>query len=41
MDEVIIFGLNYFKIYYFDCFKECFKSINLEDEVFEIIMVLI
>lgn len=40
MDEVTIFGLNYFKIYYPDRLKERFKSINLEDEAPEIIMAL-
>lgn len=40
MDEVTIFGLNYFKTYYPDRLKECFKSINLEDEAPEIIMAL-
>ncbi|HGA2921576.1 TPA: ribosome biogenesis GTPase YlqF [Streptococcus agalactiae] len=40
MDEVTIFGLNYFKTYYPDRLKERFKSINLEDEAPEIIMGL-
>lgn len=40
MDEVTIFGLNYFKTYYPDRLKERFKSINLEDEAPEIIMDL-
>ncbi|HHL0815182.1 TPA: ribosome biogenesis GTPase YlqF [Streptococcus agalactiae] len=40
MDEVTIFGLNYFKTYYPDRLKERFKSINLEDEAPEIIMSL-
>ncbi|HEO6153285.1 TPA: ribosome biogenesis GTPase YlqF [Streptococcus agalactiae] len=40
MDEVTIFGLNYFKTYYPDRLKERFKSINLEDEAPEIIMPL-
>ncbi|HGD1435213.1 TPA: ribosome biogenesis GTPase YlqF [Streptococcus agalactiae] len=40
MDEVTIFGLNYFKTYYPDRLKERFKSINLEDETPEIIMAL-
>ncbi|HEO0674118.1 TPA: ribosome biogenesis GTPase YlqF [Streptococcus agalactiae] len=40
MDEVAIFGLNYFKTYYPDRLKERFKSINLEDEAPEIIMAL-
>lgn len=40
MDEVTIFGLNYFKTYYPDHLKERFKSINLEDEAPEIIMAL-
>lgn len=40
MDEVTIFGLNYFKTYYPDRLKERFKSINLEDEAPEIIMTL-
>lgn len=40
MDEVTIFGLNYFKTYYPDRLKERFKSINLEDEAPEIIMAL-
>lgn len=40
MDEVTIFGLNYFKTYYPDRLKERFKSINLEDESPEIIMTL-
>ncbi|HFZ6765029.1 TPA: ribosome biogenesis GTPase YlqF [Streptococcus agalactiae] len=40
MDEVTIFGLNYFNTYYPDRLKERFKSINLEDEAPEIIMAL-
>lgn len=40
MDEVTIFGLNYFKTYYPDRLKERFKSINLEVESPEIIMTL-
>lgn len=40
MDEVTIFGLNYFKTYYPDRLKERFKNINLEDESPEIIMTL-
>ncbi|HEN9170026.1 TPA: ribosome biogenesis GTPase YlqF [Streptococcus agalactiae] len=40
IDEVTIFGLNYFKTYYPDRLKERFKSINLEDEAPEIIMAL-
>ncbi|HGA4081500.1 TPA: ribosome biogenesis GTPase YlqF [Streptococcus agalactiae] len=40
MDEVTIFGLNYFKTYYPDRLKQRFKSINLEDEAPEIIMAL-
>ncbi|HFQ3691820.1 ribosome biogenesis GTPase YlqF [Streptococcus agalactiae] len=40
MDEVTIFGLNYFKTYYPDRLEERFKSINLEDEAPEIIMAL-
>ncbi|HHV5960421.1 TPA: ribosome biogenesis GTPase YlqF [Streptococcus agalactiae] len=40
MDEVTIFGLNYFKTYYPNRLKERFKSINLEDEAPEIIMAL-
>ncbi|HGH7863342.1 TPA: ribosome biogenesis GTPase YlqF [Streptococcus agalactiae] len=40
MDEVTIFGLNYFKTYYPDRLTERFKSINLEDEAPEIIMAL-
>lgn len=40
MDEVTIFGLNYFKTYYPDRLKERFKNINLEDEAPEIIMAL-
>lgn len=40
MDEVTIFGLNYFKTYYPDRLKERFKSINLENEAPEIIMAL-
>ncbi|HGD5592649.1 TPA: ribosome biogenesis GTPase YlqF [Streptococcus agalactiae] len=40
MDEVTIFGLNYFKTYCPDRLKERFKSINLEDEAPEIIMAL-
>ncbi|HEO3024291.1 TPA: ribosome biogenesis GTPase YlqF [Streptococcus agalactiae] len=40
MDEITIFGLNYFKTYYPDRLKERFKSINLEDEAPEIIMAL-
>ncbi|HEO4628626.1 TPA: ribosome biogenesis GTPase YlqF [Streptococcus agalactiae] len=40
MDEVTIFGLNYFKTYYPDRLKERFKSINLEGEAPEIIMTL-
>ncbi|MEW4353701.1 ribosome biogenesis GTPase YlqF [Streptococcus pneumoniae] len=38
MDEVTIFGLNYFKHHYPEALKERFKQINLEDEAPEIIM---
>lgn len=38
MDEVTIFGLNYFKTYYPNRLKKRFKQMNLEDEVPEIIM---
>lgn len=38
MDEVTIFGLNYFKTYYPNRLKERFKQMNLEDEAPEIIM---
>ena len=38
MDEVTIFGLNYFKTYYPERFEERFKGINLEEEAPEIIM---
>lgn len=40
MDEVTIFGLNYFKQYYPERLQERFKAINLEDEAPEIIMSL-
>lgn len=38
MDEVTIFGLNYFKKHYPKALKERFKQINLEDEAPEMIM---
>lgn len=38
MDEVTIFGLNYFKTYYPERLKERFKGIDLEEEAPEIIM---
>ncbi|MCE2060650.1 ribosome biogenesis GTPase YlqF [Streptococcus thermophilus] len=38
MDEVTIFGLNYFKTYYPERLEECFKGIDLEEEAPEIIM---
>ncbi|MBF0786429.1 MULTISPECIES: ribosome biogenesis GTPase YlqF [unclassified Streptococcus] len=38
MDEVTIFGLNYFKTHYPEALKERFKQMNLEDEAPEIIM---
>lgn len=38
MDEVTIFGLNYFKAHYPDRLLERFKGINLDDEAPEIIM---
>ncbi|MTB63901.1 ribosome biogenesis GTPase YlqF [Streptococcus sp. zg-86] len=38
MDEVTIFGLNYFKTHYPAALKERFKQMNLEDEAPEIIM---
>ena len=38
MDEVTIFGLNYFKTYYPDRLEERFKGIDLEEEAPEIIM---
>lgn len=38
MDEVTIFGLNYFKTYYPECLEERFKGIELEEEAPEIIM---
>ncbi|MBY5034533.1 ribosome biogenesis GTPase YlqF [Streptococcus gallolyticus] len=38
MDEVTIFGLNYFKTYYPNRLKDRFKQMNLEDETPEIIM---
>ncbi len=40
MDEVTIFGLNYFKENYPQRLMECFKGINLEEEAPEIIMDL-
>lgn len=40
MDEVTIFGLNYFKQYYPERLKERYKGIDLEDEAPEIIMNL-
>ncbi|WP_307977003.1 ribosome biogenesis GTPase YlqF [uncultured Streptococcus sp.] len=40
MDEVTIFGLNYFKQYYPERLQERFNAINLEDEAPEIIMSL-
>ncbi len=40
MDEVTIFGLNYFKQYYPERLQERFKAINLEDEAPEMIMSL-
>ena len=38
MDEVTIFGLNYFKTYYPERLEERFKGIGLEEEAPEIIM---
>lgn len=38
MDEVTIFGLNYFKTYYSERLEERFKGIDLEEEAPEIIM---
>lgn len=38
MDEVTIFGLNYFKNHYPTALKERFKQMNLDDEAPEIIM---
>lgn len=38
MDEVTIFGLNYFKTYYPERIEERFKGIDLEEEAPEIIM---
>lgn len=38
MDEVTIFGLNYFKTYYPERLEERFKGIELEEEAPEIIM---
>ncbi|MER0122939.1 ribosome biogenesis GTPase YlqF [Streptococcus sp. ZJ93] len=38
MDEVTIFGLNYFKTHYPAALKERFKQMNLDDEAPEIIM---
>ena len=38
MDEVTIFGLNYFKTYYQERLDERFKGIDLEEEAPEIIM---
>lgn len=38
MDEVTIFGLNYFKTYYPERLEERFKGIDLEEEATEIIM---
>lgn len=38
MDEVTIFGLNYFKTYYPERLEERFKEIDLEEEAPEIIM---
>lgn len=38
MDEVTIFGLNYFKEYYPERLKERYKGIDLEEEAAEIIM---
>lgn len=38
MDEVTIFGLNYFKTYYPERLEEHFKGIDLEEEAPEIIM---
>ena len=40
MDEVTIFGLNFFKKYYPERLVERFKGINLEEEAPEIIMVM-
>lgn len=38
MDEVTIFGLNYFKTHYPEALKERFKQMNVDDEAPEIIM---
>lgn len=40
MDEVTIFGLNYFKEHYSECLIERFKGIDLEEEAPEIIMAM-
>ncbi len=40
MDEVTIFGLNYFKTYYPERLKERFKGIDLEEEAPEMIVSL-
>ena len=40
MDEVTIFGINFFKKYYPERLVECFKGINLEEEAPEIIMAM-
>lgn len=40
MDEVTIFGLNYFKEHYSERLIECFKGIDLEEEAPEIIMAM-
>lgn len=40
MDEVTIFGLNYFKAHYRDELAHRFKQMNLEDEAPEIIMAM-
>ena len=38
MDEVTIFGLNYFRTHYPDKLRERFKQMNLAEEVPEIMM---
>ena len=40
MDEVTIFGLNYFKTYYPERLQDRFKGIDLEEEAPEIIMAM-
>lgn len=40
MDEVTIFGINYFKQHYADRLLERYKGINLDEEAPEIIMTM-